>query len=253
MPDIVSQSGMPPCVAADYLWENFAERGNVALDARQFVRSLTEWQAATRLAETFDHADPRRATSCTGLATAGYAAGFLTDAAAELELREAARAWQITSRWIDSMATQLSGRSSLFHFRLERRHASAYRDLARADHQRLAEAGAAACAANLALVLHDRAPDEAARLYRQAIFARKAGLGARDLGCLVAMDNLRRLIRAAGGPQSEDANLSTEIAATVMRDPLAPLARWKNERPARMTDRRRLLAAVYLSPVLIRH
>jgi hypothetical protein len=253
MPDLVPQSGAPACVAADCLWESFAERGTAAFDAGQFVQSLTEWQAAAPLAETFDQADPRRATSRAALATIGYAAGLLAESAAELALREAAQVWQITNRWIDSMAIDLSGRSSSFHFRLERRHASAYRNLARGDYRRLAETGAAACAANLALVLHDRAPDEAARLYRHAILARKAGLGARDLGCLVAMENLRRLIRAVGDPQSEDASLSTEIEAAVMRDPLPPLTRWKNEKPARMTDRRRLLAAVYLSPVLIRH
>ena len=253
MPAIVPQSGVPACIVADCLWESFAERGAVAFEARQFVQSLTEWQAATLLAETFDHADPRRAASRAALATIGYAGGFLTEATAELALREAAQVWQITNRWIDSIAIDLSGRSSSFHFRLERKHAGAYRDLARADYRRLAEAGAAACAANLALVLQDRAPEEAACLYRHAILARKAGLGARDLGCLVAMENLRRLIRAVGDPQSEGASLSTEIEATAMRDPLSPFSRWKNEKPGRMTDRRRLLAAVYLSPVLIRH
>jgi hypothetical protein len=186
------------------------------------------------------------------LAIAGYAAGVLMDGAAELELREAALAWQAASQWLDAMTVELGGRSSLFHFRLERKHADTYRQLARAEHQRLADAGAAACAVNLALIIHHRTPDEAARLYRHAIAARSAGLGVRDIGHLAAREGLRRLILTTGGRPADDADPSAEMVLAAMRDPLSPLTRWKSERQGRMTDRRRLVAAVYLSPILIR-
>jgi hypothetical protein len=246
-----SQPAASACIAADRLWEGFAERATIAFEARQFEASLTEWRSAARLAESFAPADPRRAGSRAALAAMGYAAGILTEAAAELELRDALQIWQGTSRWVGSMTIGLSSRSSLFHFRLERKHAGAYQDLQRLDCQKLAEAGAAACSANLALVLQDRAPDRAAELYRHAIAARRAGLGARDLGCFAAMGNLLRLVRAMGDPGSEVTGLSAEIEAAAARDPLPPMTRWENEKPAQMTDRRRLLAAVLFSPILI--
>lgn len=245
--------GTLTCVAAEYLWEHFAVRGSNALNARQFAQSQSEWYMAGTLAEAFDPADPRRAASLAGQAVAGHAAGQLNATEAERALRAAAEAWLTARIWVDAILPELPGRSSMFHFRLERKHAGAYRELARLDYHRLLEAGGGACALHLALILHDRLPEEAKRLYQQAISARKIGLGARDLGYLVAMVNLRRLIHATGDSPSDDANLANEIAATTLRDPLSPLARWKTEMPARMTDRRRLLAAVYLSPVLIWH
>ena len=232
--------GAAACLVVDHLWENFAEQGSRALDERQSDRALASWNVAAALADSFVDGDPRRAASLAGLAIAGLAAGRLTPIAAERALRTAAEAWSTTERWIETMELELSGRSSLFHFRLERRHQGAYQDLKRIECRRFAEAGAAICLAHLAATVQDRNPDEAAEFYRGAIAARRAGLGARDLACLVAMQNLHLLTDGGAAAQP------------TMKDPIAPLDRWKSERGAKMNDRRRLLAAVYLSPLPLR-
>lgn len=226
-----------PCLVVDHLWEYFAEQGSRALDDGEPRSALASWSVAAALADGFTDSDPRRAASLAGLAIAGLAAGRLTPIAAERELRAAAEAWRTTDDWIERMALELSGRSSMFHFRLERRHQGAYRDLKRAECRRLGEAGAALCLAHLASTVQARNPDQAAELYRGAIAARRAGLGARDLACFMVMQNLHHLI----GDEA--------AAPPTMKDPIAPLDRWKSERGAKMNDHRRLLASVYLAPL----
>lgn len=247
-PAAETRAPLPPCLLVDVLWESFAASGAAALAAGPREPARAAWRTAVRLAAAFAPADPRRAASL-GAAAALGAVDAAGGAVREADLRAAVAAWRLVPLWVAGMRVERKPRSSLFHQRMERRHAVAYDEAARAGYRRLAEGGLAAALANLAELLRtQRRTAQAEAFYREAIAARRSALGGRDAALAGLLDRLAAL-RAPADPE-EAHRLAGEAAAILRNGPVEPLERWARDRPARMSDLRRLLAAVYLAPVI---
>lgn len=239
---------LPPCLLVDLLWEEFAAAGAEALDTGPPDSASAAWQTAARLAAPFAPADPRRAASL-GASAALEALGGAPDARGEAPLREAVAAWRLVPLWVAGMRIERKPRSSLFHQRMERRHAPAYDDVARSVYRRMAEGGLAAALANLAMLLRRLGRDvEATALYGDSIAMRRSALGARDAGLATLLEDLAAL--RAHGDEVEARRLAAQAAGILGSGPVEPLVRWTRDRPPRMSDQRRLLAAVYLAPII---
>ena len=245
---------LPPCLVVDVLWETFAEEGAVAFEEDRPGDALALWRVAERMATAFADADPRRGASLANLAAAMDAGVNSTDAPQPIEAhyRRALACWDQTPDWVDRMAPDHKPHSSLYHHRLERKYAGAYAEIARRGYRQVAGGGRAACLGNLAGLLYRLGrTGEAEALYREAIALRESGLGARDVGAMHLLETLADLL--AAGSRSDDAEAARAKADAIAANyPLTPRRRWLSEKPARMSDTRRLLAAVYLTPVIRR-
>lgn len=242
-----ADSDVPPCLAADASWEHFAECGLAAWEAERRAEALAYLQTAARLSTAFSERDPRRVAALASLAAVESAAESGTQATTALA--DAAAAWDRASAWVAAMAPDHKPRSSLYHHRLERKHPGAYEDIARQGYHRLMAGGRAACLNNLALGLAAAdARTEAETMLREAAELRETALGARDAGAMRMFANLGDLLAALGDPAAADCRRRVEEIAA--RHPIPALERWRRHRPPRMTDSRRLEAAVLLIPVL---
>lgn len=166
--------------------------------------------------------------------------------------RQAFTCWAAVPGWVERMVPEREARSSLFHHRMERKHRSAYEDIAREGYLRLAEGARAACLGNLAGLLAGLGRrQEAEALYREAIAARAPAFGARDAGLMHLCTDLADLLTDAG--RTADAEkVRAKAAAVAANSPLTAQRRWAGEKPARMSDARKLLAAAYLTPIIHR-
>jgi len=123
------------------------------------------------------------------------------------------------------------------------------RALKRSINTTLAEGGLAAALNNLAELLHTSGrAAEAEPLYRRAREMRAKSLSHREAGVAVICDNLADLLEAAGRPEEaqEPRARAREIDAEPHHTGAAGFRkqRWYNK----MTDIRKLTAAVYLAP-----
>lgn len=159
-------------------------------------------------------------------------------------------AWRaVRATWLARLPAGGRARSSSFHLRLGRKHAGGYDHLARAEHDRLAEAGRAAALGNLAgaLIALGRM-DEAAAHLDEALALRRAGLGHREVG-VAALLRLRAAI-ASARDEADEAKRLADKAAAVEADPVRyDAARLARETGPRFDDLWRLRAALYLSPI----
>jgi tetratricopeptide (TPR) repeat protein len=244
---------LPACLLADLLWESFTEEGAAAFADGRAAEALAAWRLADRLAVAFPAADPRRAAALANLAavTEQAAADATADIVESLYRRALAR-WGAVPGWIERMTPERAARSSLFHHRMERKHRAVYQRVARDGHGRLAAGGRAACLGNLAgLLQRVGRTREAEALYREAIALRGPALGARDAGLLALLENLAALL-IAEGRLDEAEPIRARADAIAANAPLTPRRRWASDKPVRMSDARRLLAAVYLTPIVRR-
>jgi tetratricopeptide (TPR) repeat protein len=237
-------SAAPPCLTVEAAWEHFAECGLAAWEADRTQEAAACLRTAATLAAAFADTDPRRAAALTSLAAVEADSG--SDAAAALA--DTLPAWDRAEAWISAMAPDHKPRSSLFHHRLEQKHAGAYAEIARAGYRRLLGGGRAACLNNLALRLTG-SPAEAAAMLREAARLREIALGARDVGAMRILANLADLL-AGQGDLAAAADCRRRAAEIAARHPIPALERWRSRRPPRLTDSRRLEAAVLLIPVL---
>ena len=231
---------------AEQRWEARALAGLAAFRVGRIGDAYAAWRSAAALARSFAPDDPRRAASRTHLALCHAAAGG--DAlAARRAFRRALRAWDAAESWVARMAIGQRARSSGFHLRMEAKHRESYDALARAGFARLLGAGRAASHVGCAHL----ARDPAAAL-EEAQEKRAAGLSWRDADQAALWRALAALRQTAGdGAAAGDAR---QRAEAIERDPvsfgperLAALA--DDEAPS---DLRRLEAAVYLTPVVLR-
>jgi hypothetical protein len=237
---------LPPCLVVDAAWEHFAERGLAAWEAGQRTDALTCLRRVARLSAAFAEADPRRIAARASLA----AAESVEAPGASAALADAAAAWDMAAPWVAAMTPAHKPRSSLYHHRLERKHVGAYAEIARQGYRRLLDGGRAACLNNLALARAAAgALEEAQAMLREAARLRERALGARDLGALRILSNLAD-VAAARSDSGAAADCRRRASAIAARQPIAPLDRFRRHRPQRMTDVRRLEAAVLLVPVL---
>lgn len=240
----------PPCTLCDFLWEAFAIEGSAALERGDEAAAEACWRTAAALTLGFHGADPRRAATLTA---EGALAALKGDArAAQASCRRALEQWRRAPEWIAGMAIELKARSSLFHFRIESRHRDELVSLARAQNEHLAAAGRAAAEATLAgLLAAEGSPAEALGLYREAIAARAKGLSHREEAVGWLNEDLAPLLAACGQPAEAEA--ARARACAILRDPVpAGPRRFAAGIWPKMTDIRRLTAAVELAPLLRR-
>ena len=237
--------GGPTASSAEQRWEARVLEGLAAFRAGRIDASYTAWRSAAAIARAFAADDPRRAASRTHLALCHAAAG--NTQAARRAFRRALQAWGAADEWVARMAIPQRARSSGFHLRLQAKHPGGYDAVARAGYSRLLTAGrAAALAGSAHLARNPAAPLEEAQEQRAG------GLSWREADQVAIWRALAALREAAGnGAAALDAR---HRADGIERDPVSfgpeRLATATGGEPA--SDLRRLEAAVYLTPVVLR-
>ncbi len=235
---------MRPCLLVDVLWERFAEEACICLEAGDGVAPL--WQTGADLSQAFDETDPRRAASLHCLAALAREAGDMGQA--EARYRAAIAAWERVPEWVARMGVDFTARSASMHIRLEMKRTEELRRLKRSINATLAEGGRAAALGNLAELLHASGrAGEAEPLYRRAREMREKSVSHREAGVAVICDNLADLLEEAGraGEAEEPRARAREIDAEPFH---AGVAYFRRQRRPKMTDTRKLTAAVYLAP-----
>ena len=235
---------MRPCLLVDFLWEQFAEEAGACVEAGDEAAAL--WQTGADLSQAFDETDPRRAASLHCLAEIAREAGDM--AGAEARYRDAVAAWERAPEWVSQMSVEFTGRSASMHIRLEMKRTEELRRLKRSINATLAEGGLAATLGNLAELLHSAGrADEAEPLYRRARQMREKSLSHREAGVAIVCDNLADLLEDAG--RHDEAEEPRARACEIDAEPFHAGAEEFRKRPwKKMTDTRRLTAAVYLAP-----
>ena len=232
-------------MSADRRWEVRVSEGLAAFRAGRIEEAYVAWRSATAIGRAFAADDPRRAASRTHLALCHAARG--DDAPAQRAFRRSLRAWDAAEAWVARMALPQRARSSGFHLRLEAKHRRSYDALARLEFAKLLGAGrgaALAAAAHLA-----RNPVSA---LEEAQALRLTGLGWRDADQAPICRALAAL-RASEGDETA-ARDARQRAEAIERDPVSfgPGRLAAVPEDETMSDLRRLEAAVYLTPVVLR-
>ena len=232
-------------MAADRRWEARALEGLAAFRAGRIDAAYAAWRSAAAIARAFDDDDPRRAASRTHLALCHAAGGDARKA--RRAFRRSLRAWGAAEAWVARMALPQRARSSGFHLRLEAKHRPSYDALARVELAKLLGAGRAAALAGGAHLGRDPA---AALEEAQAL--RATGLGRRDADQAPICRALAALRAEAGDDAA--ALEARQRAEAIERDPVSfgPDRLAGASAGETMRDLRRLEAAVYLSPVVLR-
>ena len=244
----MTEAAMSPCLLIDYLWEEFSEEAGACLASGSPDSSL--WRTGAALSEGFGESDPRRAASLHCRAVIAREEGDI--AGAEALFREAISAWERAPEWIADMAIEFVARSASMHIRLEMKRSEELRNLKRSINRTLAEGGLAAVIGNLAETLHASGRvDEAEPLYVQAREMRAKSLSHREAGVAVICDNLADLLEAEGRP--EEAKEPRSRAREIDAEPHHANVQGFRAQPwHKMTDIRKLTAAVYLAPPCLR-
>ncbi len=240
----MTDPAMPPCLLTDYLWEYFAEEAGACLASGSPDNSL--WRTGAVLSECFGETDPRRAAGLHCRAVIAREVGDM--AGAEALYREAIAAWERAPEWIEEMAIEFVARSASMHIRLEIKRTEELRNLKRSVNRTLAEGGLAAAIANLAELLHSTGrAEDAEPLYVQAREMRAKSLSHREAGVAIICDNLADLLEAEG--RFEEAKEPRGRAREIDADPHHTNAQgFAAQEWHKMTDIRKLTAAVYLAP-----
>ena len=235
---------MRPCLLVDFLWEQLAEEAGACMEAGGEVAAL--WQTGAKLSQAFDGSDPRRAASLHCLAAIAREAGDMTGA--EARYRDAMAAWERVPEWVSQMAVEFTGRSASMHIRLEMKRTEELRRLKRSINANLAEGGLAATLSNLAELLHATGRgDEAEPLYRRAREMRAKSLSHREAGVAIICDNLADLLEGAG--RHDEAGEPRSRAREIDAEPFhTGTEGFRKKSWKKMTDTRKLTAAVYLAP-----
>ncbi len=109
---------------SDLVWEELSEAGLLA-EREGRAQAAACWAEALRLArESFSADDPRLAGSLTNRAVTLARAG--DGAAARRLFDEAVQVWSAARSWLLGMALDNPARSSIFHLRMQLRHAEVY-------------------------------------------------------------------------------------------------------------------------------
>ena len=239
------RNGEDAAMRAEQRWEERARAGLDAFQAGRVEDAYAAWRSAAAIARAFAADDPRRAASRTHLALCHAAGGDARTT--RRAFRRALRAWEAAETWVARMALPQRARSSGFHLRLQAKNPGGYDAIGRAEFAKLLGAGrAAALAGSAYLARNPAAPLEEAQAQRAA------GLSWREASQVAIWRALAALREAAGdGAAALDAR---QRADGIERDPVSfgpeRLATGTAGEPA--SDLRRLEAAVYLTPVVLR-
>jgi len=239
------QAGRIPDFGCDWEWETFSLAGREANNIAHREEAAHYWQRAYEISQGFDAHDPRRAASLNNFALAEFVNDNIVKAEKLLQL--ASKVWATAPRWISVMQTSHQARSSLFHQRMEQRHAAEFEAVKRAAH--LEELQGAICLTefnlSVALLLLDK-DDEADRLLENAAEKRKKTCGGRnpELGMILTVLASRFEMRTKY-EAAQDCSLE---AQGIFKDPARTNTQlWLHERPKDMNDTRRVLAAIHLT------
>lgn len=116
-------------------WVNSAANGFAALNSLRFADAAEHWLSALPLAS----GDPWFAAAQTNAGTAFALCGDTHRA--ERALRDAELSWAEHAQKLESMETDIPGRSSAFHFALAARNMAAFQSIQRRQLDRCCEAG----------------------------------------------------------------------------------------------------------------
>ena len=229
-------------------WEAFSEVALTAYSCARCDEAAHYWQRAHELSEAFAPNDPRRAASLNNRAIAHFRAGDF--ATAEARFIEALDAWEAGLDWIGSMELSPVARSSLFHLRMEQRHADSFASIRRTRFRELLAGAPALTSFNLALAkLFLDKDEDADKLLNDALVSREKSCGPNN-------PELVQICRTISGraEMMGDATRSLELenkAKAISEHPARDaLANWRTEQPQDLNDTRRLLAAAHLTVML---
>lgn len=196
----------------EQVWQGCMATARRAWQQHDRNHALALWKSAHKLTAKFHEDDPRRAASLDTLATCDGAWS---------RLQEALESWERAVRWVETMGTAQSARSSLFHLRLESKYPGAYPEIVRHRHRKTLAAGRAGTLARCAALAGDR------QAMREAM-------------------NLRR--DAFGHRESEAAAMAAWLGEPVGE---RLVERFAERPPPRLDDEARLYGAALLAPVLL--
>ena len=111
-----------PDFGRDWEWETFTLAGREANNIAHREEAAHYWQRAYEISQGFDSCDPRRAASLNNFSLAEFVNDNIVKA--EKLLRLASQVWAAAPHWVAVMQTSHQARSSLFHQRMEQRHAT---------------------------------------------------------------------------------------------------------------------------------
>lgn len=219
-----------------------------ALDAYWAARTEEAchlWHRAHELSFGLPSNDPRRATSASNVGLALLIDGHTKEADAALE--EAIALWDSALAWIDTMEISFAARSSLFHFRMEQRHEASYVTVRRVWNRNLLRGSVALTKFNLALVQYHLDRDESADdLLRDSIELRRSSCGTSNAPLATMLAVYAARLDAVGRLEEADKN-QCQARQILAQPPKNALDLWAAERPSKLCDQRRLLAAAYLT------
>lgn len=233
-------------VDAEISWVHLTEQGAAQLAEGNAHAARESWQQAHAIAAEFAGYDPRLAASINNVGVGHRMIGDFAQAERSYQL--ALHTWDAAGEWVEHMQISAHAGSSLFHMRMENRHREQYRRNAVAGFQRELGAGQAASLNNLAELLHAaERPDDARKLYTEALEQRGTALQGNDPGAQAIARNIALLSPA---PAESDAIRSPIFAGSRPFSEQAEQNRWIVDLPPMFTDEGRLMAALLCTYVL---
>lgn len=235
-------------VDGELSWITCQEKAREMFLAGQEQAACTEWRNSAGIAEQFSTNDPRRAASLNNL---GIALRIEDDNhESERLYRESEQAWKNATLWVEEMELQPRARSSLFHLRLESRHAKTYDNKIRGTYQQILSAGYAVTLNNIGELLGSLGLDsQACGLCEQAYDLRRTAM---DENETLARHMKSRLLALNGqsdslqAPTQPSAFAYTELTFTAQAEEM----KWIIDLPSEFTDEGRLMAAVLSTQML---
>lgn len=233
-------------VDAEISWVRLTEEGAAQLEQGNANAARESWRKARGMTSDLARDDPRRAASLNNVGIGNRLTGDF--ALAERDYRLALQAWDSAAAWVGRMQVPGRAHSSLFHMRLENRHRDQYRRNAIAGFQKELGAGHAATVNNLAELLHaTERPDDARRLYTQALEQRSRALQHEEPGARAMARNIASLsasVTASNRPHPAVCAGSRRFSEQAEEN------RWVIDLPPLFTDEGRLMAALLCAFVL---
>lgn len=231
LPDLSPSAGWADD-RAEHEWERLSEAAVECLAESGLPAARDLLHRVVACSPAFAAGDPRIAASLTNAAAAAALAGDYrraTEAFADV-----AAAWEKARLWSETMAVSGTARSSLHHHRLELKHRDSFAAHLRRRYRRWLDGGEAASTFNHGIVLCRLGRDADGRKHiAAAVRLRRQAFGAADPAYL-------KMAEAMGSD-------GTPADAVPGR---SALQRWRQNRPPRIDDLRRLLAAVCFAVVL---
>ncbi len=233
----------------EFLWVQLSETAFLEFIRNRFVAAATQWENAYHVAQGFDDRDPRVASSLSNFAISRRIKEDFVEAEQLYQL--AIERWKASSTWVEMMSLSQRARSSLFHFRLERKHRKQYDQIARKKYQKLLPAGHAGTLNNLGELYHTMSRSQCAKkLYNQALQKRLTSMGEEEWGVKTIRRNIASLTDLVTPQAERTVSSSKESRVDESFYSQALRQGWIVDDPPEFTDEGRLMAAILLTGIL---